>query len=100
MTIQEFIQNPLTFNRGLTIRHVQFSLNLHQRQTEEILNVFIEGQDFYGDVEEWIQKEWREMVKSFENSTLDELNKAVDSMLSGWTRAMIMDEIDKRENKN
>ena len=97
MTIQEFIKDPIPFNKALSIKLIQHAQRIHKSVCGEYLKVSIEGIGFYGgDVDEWFKKEWAEFVKSLESATKEELQEATDKMISGFQRAVLCDEIDKR----
>jgi hypothetical protein len=98
MTISQFIENPLPLNRAISIKLIQHAQRLHQNLCDEELVVSIQGIEYFGgdDVDGWFKKEWEEFSDSISSASMEQLERAVDLMLSSWWRASIMMEIEKR----
>lgn len=100
MTIQEFIKNPIPFNRSLTCDLIRHAVKIHERTTNESFPM-IQEMDFLNHYPEGYSNDcFREMVKSFENSSLNELKLASDLMIPGWPRAKLLGVIYNREENN
>ncbi len=97
MTISQFIENPLPLNRAISIKLIQHAQRLHQNLCNEELVVSIQGIEYFGDdVDNWFKKEWEEFSDSIDSASMEQLESAMDLMLSSWWRAAIMNEIEKR----
>lgn len=95
--IQDYFDNQAAYHRNewalMVFNKLEVDTVLDGRKDP----LFLAVEDF---LKPDAKKLWKQILESLEEIPIDELNKLVDAMPSGWARAKIMDFIEQKTFKS